>query len=245
MFNAGDNNSSEFTEENRERGVWSDNTTQPNRYDDFVEAVSSYADLESLGSEINVLDVGCSTGEAARSFADKLDAEYQFGVNVDGVDISESAVSTASETLDHAYTGRAQDLDFGDGQYDLVTSKTLLSRINSDDQQEALQEINRVVNSEGYAVIQVDENATDRVVTGTSYVLSGTELDTLSELTESFEKPVGQFLEPENKVSNHQPEKERPNNVQEDPGYLGTTVRVAEEIDGSENPDDQDILIGS
>lgn len=170
-----DINSGEDIERGRKNGVWADTTTQPNRYDDLLEGLHGRVDYDK-GDEIDVLDIGCSKGVAAEYFANELEDEYGVDVNVVGLDANQQAVDEASERLDDSYHGMAQDLDFDEDDFDIVTSKTLLSRISGRDQTEALQEIDRVVDSDGYAAVQLDPMGRDGITTGHSYVMNGEEL---------------------------------------------------------------------
>ncbi len=170
-----DMNSGDDLERGREKGIWADTTTQPNRYDDLLEGLHGRVDYDE-GDQIDVLDIGCSRGVAGEYFASELEDEYGIDVNIVGLDANEEAVEEASNRLDEAYHGMAQDLDFDEGDFDIVTSKTLLSRISGEDQTEALQEIDRVVDSDGYAAVQLDPKGREGITTGHSYVMTGEEL---------------------------------------------------------------------
>lgn len=244
-FEASQNNSYENVESGRQDGVWTDHTTQVNRYDDLLEAVGERANYDG-DEELDILDVGCSTGEAANYFAEELEERYGVSVNVVGVDIGDEVVEEADQVLDEAYQGKAQDLDFETDRFDIVTSKTLLSRIGPEDQTDAMNEINRVVNDEGYAAVEVDPEGEDRVFKGTSYVMTGEEMDEVSEQTEGFsDYSIAEELEPYKAVDFH-PEKETPDNIEKhnEGEFLGTTRHAAEQAgQEQEGSGDDDIIV--
>jgi len=243
-FEARQNNSYENIEDGRQKGVWTDHTTQGNRYQDLLNAVSDRAEYQG-DEEINILDIGCSTGEAAEYFADEVERMYGVEVNVTGVDVSDEILEEADQRLDETYQQPAQDLDFDSNSFDIVTSKTLLSRISPEDQTQAMREINRVVD-DGYAAVQVDPQGQDRVITGTSYVMTGEEMNQAAEATEEFsDYSIADELEPHRAV-NYQPESEPVEDVEKhkDGEFLGATRHLAEQADsGSNEGSDDDIIV--
>lgn len=180
--------------EDIDNGVWPDHTTQVNRYDNFVGALYGRADFDDSG-ELDILDVGSSTGEASRYFADQIESEYGVETNVIGADVGEKAANKAGTQLDAAVQADARNLPFEDDSFDIVTCKTLLSRIRPEDQAEALSEIERVASDEAYVAVEVDSGMDDRPVTGENYVLRGDELSDIKESTEGFEKLLEDELE--------------------------------------------------
>lgn len=249
-----DINSEEDIERGRENGVWADTTTQPNRYDDLLEGLHGRVDYDE-GEQIDVLDIGCSRGVAAEYFANELEDEYGVDVNVVGLDANQQAVDEASGRLDDAYLGMAQDLDFDDDDFDIVTSKTLLSRISGEDQTEALQEIDRVVDSEGYAAVQLDPKGRDGITTGHSYVMTGEELSEVGYETmedgDAFESyPMDDVLEQyqfANFMDTGSKEAEKVEEVDEttsEAGPFDELINQASQAQqGSETRDDDDDII--
>ncbi len=244
-FEASQNNSYENVESRRQDGVWTDHTTQVNRYDDLLEAIGERSNYDG-DLELDILDVGCSTGEAANYFAEELEDRYGVTVNVVGVDIGDEVVDEAGQVLDEAYQGKAQNLDFETDRFDIVTSKTLLSRIGPEDQTDAMNEINRVVDDDGYAAVEVDPEGEDRVFKGTSYVMTGEEMTEVSQETEGFsDYSIAEELEPYKAVDFHQ-EKEKPDDVEKhnEGEFLGTTRHVAEQAgQEQEGSGDDDIIV--
>lgn len=245
-----DKNSGQDIERGRDEGVWTDTTTQPNRYEDFIQGLEGRADYQK-GEEIEILDVGCSKGVAAEYFAESLEEEYGVNVNVVGLDIEEGAVRSASERLSEAYQGEAQDMKFEDDRFDIVTSKTLLSRIPGTDQTEALQEIDRVVDSEGYAAVQVDPEGHQEMARGQSYVMTGEELSAVGEATaengENFsDYPMRDVLD-EFRWDNFIEEDTQETVAETNPdteGFLGATRDVADNYeDQTESGKDDDIIV--
>ncbi|MFB6174369.1 MAG: class I SAM-dependent methyltransferase [Candidatus Nanohalobium sp.] len=248
-----DINSGEDIERGRENGVWADTTTQPNRYDDLLEGLHGRVDYDE-GEQIDVLDIGCSRGVAGEYFASELEDEYGIDVNIVGVDANQDAVDEASERLDDAYLGMAQDLDFEEGDFDIVTSKTLLSRISGEDQTEALQEIDRVVGSEGYAAVQLDPKGREGITTGHSYVMTGQELTEVGQETvedgEAFASyPMDDVLEQYQFANFMEEQEEEVDTDQGEGSETGTFDELihqasrAEETKEIDDDDDDDIIV--
>lgn len=228
----------------RDEGIWTDHTTQKNRYDNLrlgLYGRASFSDKDNL----KILDVGCSTGEASRYFADALEDHYEVDVDIIGVDISEEIVEEAQEVLDDAETQLAQNLDYSHSEFDIVVSKTVLSRIHPDDQTEALKEISRLTDNDGYAAIQVDSHGDERPVTGNSVVITGDELSSLEERTEGFSQYPMREEFAKYDVTEHmnqetvQTETEKKNEGE----FLGYTRHVADELEPETEESDDDIIV--
>lgn len=243
-----DINSESDIERGRDNGVWADTTTQPNRYDDFLEGLHGRVDYQE-GQQIDVLDVGCSEGVAAEYFASELEEEYGVDVNVVGLDVDEGSVEKASERLDEAHHGMAQDIDFDQNDFDIVTSKTLLSRIPGDDQTQALQEIERVVDSEGYAAVQLDPYGREGITTGHSYVMTGDELSEVGERTmedgEAFASySMDEELDPYQFANFMEQEDDAPNeSSSSDAGTFDELINQASKSYSGDEADDDDIIV--
>jgi SAM-dependent methyltransferase len=98
-------------------------------------------------SGLNILDAGCGTGAAMGYLAD-------FGV-VTGVDLSEHALHFSRERGRARLTrGSVVHLPFRSGTFDLVTSFDVLCSNGIDDEQ-ALQEFNRVLVPEGRVILRL------------------------------------------------------------------------------------------
>lgn len=99
---------------------------------------------------LNVLDVGCGTDELSILLA-------EMGHSVTGIDLSESMVEKASEKnkalrLNANFkTGDAEDLDFGDANFDLVFNRHLLWTLQHPEK--ALTEWMRVLKNDGQIII--------------------------------------------------------------------------------------------
>ncbi len=196
-------NTHEYLEENLENGVWPDNTTQPTRYEGFAQEIVKrtaegyFDDLD----EIRLLDIGSSTGEATEGLATALEYHSDLEVETFSYDIDHKALETNREYdhTDHQLQGAVgaekdaegefQDrpLPFRDGSFDLVVSKTLLSRFTRpQDQSAALREIERVVRDDGLAAVEIDPQGSDRVITGNEYALEGRQFRELADETNGF-----------------------------------------------------------
>lgn len=237
-------------EKGREDGEWRDNTTQVNRYEDFIYALDEVADLDGV-EELDHLDVGCATGEATGFFRDVFEEKYGMDMNTVGVDISQQALDEAekNDRVDRGVNVRAQELtsEFGENSFDIVTSKTLLPRLEASDQGEALREIESVVDPEGYAVLQLDPQGGDGVSTGVGYILEGEELTELRRETDGFDGesyPIDSMLE-HRKVVEYHPESEASYEGGGDTGYLSGMREELESAGEKGQGDDSDIIVGS
>lgn len=242
-FTSKQNNSAEDIQASVQQGVWTDHTTQPNRYEDLLHGLKGRADFYGE-DEVDILDVGCSSGEAIEYFAEEVESEYEVDVNVVGLDIGDEVIEEAENNgrVDEGYQGKAQNMEeFDDGEFDIVTSKTLLSRISGGQQSEALREINRVVSDEGYATVQVDPEGGRNPVTGTSYVMTGDEMEELSEETGGFEEySIAEELEP-HAAKKHFPEPETSSSPDNAEGnFITSTKEVAESYEEGQPSEDGD-----
>jgi|GEM_PF-70854 len=105
---------------------------------------------------INVLDIGCGTGELMEYAAQK-------GAYVTGIDISEGMLSVARKRFQEAELGDKAELHhagiteldrlFGDKCFDLVTSTLVFSELYTDERQWAYKEIARVLKDSGTLVL--------------------------------------------------------------------------------------------
>lgn len=99
---------------------------------------------------LNVLDVGCGTGELVFVLAD-------MGHTVTGIDLSEEMLKKAREKgkklgLNAKFaTGDAEKLDFDDASFDVVYNRHLLWTLSHPEK--ALQEWKRVLTKEGQVII--------------------------------------------------------------------------------------------
>lgn len=101
-------------------------------------------------AHLNVLDVGCGTGELTFLLT-------EMGHSVTGIDLSESMVEKAREKNEalklnaNFKTGDAEDLDFGDAKFDLVFNRHLLWTLPHPEK--ALKEWKRVLKNHGHIII--------------------------------------------------------------------------------------------
>ncbi len=103
---------------------------------------------EDRGAEasLKILDVGCGTGA-------NLEMLSQYG-EAEGVDVSSEALSFCQERgLAKVKQGAAEALPYSDGSFDLVTGLDVVEHL--DDDLAGLQEMRRVLNIDGRAVLFV------------------------------------------------------------------------------------------
>jgi len=93
-----------------------------------------------------ILDVGCGTGA-------NLEMLNRFG-DAEGVDVSTAALEFCrARGLDRVHQGAAEELPFGDAEFDLVTALDVVEHL--DDDVAGLREMHRVLRRGGYALLFV------------------------------------------------------------------------------------------
>ncbi|MDY6773578.1 MAG: class I SAM-dependent methyltransferase [Candidatus Nanohaloarchaea archaeon] len=169
--------------ETLETGIWEDPTTKTNRYSHYAEAVIQLSEEGYLepDQELKVLDIGSSTGKATQGFEKAVEYNTDLDVETVSYDVNRSALedNRSNQRSDGYVQGMAPDvqpddqlfLPFTDDSFDIVLSKTLLSRLSGDHQTRALQEINRVLDGEGVAAVEIDPEGKPRAYTGKERVL--------------------------------------------------------------------------
>ena len=111
--------------------TWPSNTTRHTRYCETGigndPIISKYAVLYSMfrpKKRLRILDVGCSTGSAARHLKGYL-TEFGVSCTVDGMDVSEKVMSAAESNLDKFYLGNLFDIAV-EPVYDIAICSRLL-----------------------------------------------------------------------------------------------------------------------
>jgi len=116
-----------------------------------------------LHEEVNLLDVGCGTGQLLEDIQGKLSMP---NLSLKGVDSSEQMAALAQKKLTNVnvLVGDALDLPFVDNQFDFLTCSHSFPYYR--DKLKALQEFKRVVKPGGYIfLVQASENTLyDKVV---------------------------------------------------------------------------------
>lgn len=127
------------------------------RYDGRWRSVAAkMAKHYQLAPGQKVLDIGCGMAHLLYELTQEVP-----GLNVYGVDISQYALEHAKEEVRGSLQyGKAQDLPFGDHEFDLVISLTTLHNLKVYDLKKAVQEIGRV--SKGSSYIMVESFRNDR-----------------------------------------------------------------------------------
>jgi ubiquinone/menaquinone biosynthesis C-methylase UbiE len=114
------------------------------------------------GSGLNILDVGCGTGELSLVLA-------EMGHNVDGIDLSEKMLARAKDKAKSSRLklrfslGDAERLKFETGRYDAVVSRHVLWTLPNPD--DAMKEWTRVVKPGG-TVMAIDGRWRDGSLSG-------------------------------------------------------------------------------
>ena len=106
-----------------------------------------------------VLDIGCGKAHLLYELTQEVP-----GLLVSGIDISRYALEHAKEEVrDRLQYGRAQDLPFGDREFDLVISLTTLHNLKVYDLKKAVQEIGRVSKGNSYLMVESYRNDREEV----------------------------------------------------------------------------------
>ena len=123
------------------------------RWKKVAEKIAEHYDLKP-GQK--VLDVGCGMAHLLYELSCLVP-----GLIVNGIDISQYALENAKiEVRDRLQYGLAQNIPFGNAEFDLVISLTTLHNLKVYDLKKAVQEIERV--SKGNSYIMVESFRNDR-----------------------------------------------------------------------------------
>lgn len=130
--------------------IWYDKRTYPLRYLQFHRHI-----LEGLkGSaktDINLVDVGCSTGHATYELKRFLE-EHSYKVTTIGIDCDHGVLQEAyaSGRIDHPIRAVAQDLSaINDKSIDVVVCNSLIEYFPSEDFLKANQQFRRILTDDG------------------------------------------------------------------------------------------------
>lgn len=133
---------------------WSDDLVYAYDQPQRLKAIDKvlYRARISVGSGIQVLDVGCGTGDLVLEFAKR-------GADITGIDISSEVIDCARKRFSNfanvkLLTEKIEDADFTSNSFDLVTSVTVLQHVT--EQQvfsKAIENIVRMIKENGYVII--------------------------------------------------------------------------------------------
>jgi ubiquinone/menaquinone biosynthesis C-methylase UbiE len=121
----------------------------------FIRILDEYLDRLSLTSIHNLLDLGCGTGFAARTIAQRS----EFQGRITGIDISPGLIEAArrlsqeevvSDRIEY-HVGDTHSLDLADASFDAVIAHTLVSHVA--DPFAVIKEATRIVRPDGWVVI--------------------------------------------------------------------------------------------
>ncbi len=130
------------------------------RYDGRWRSVAEkLADHYQLKPGQKVLDVGCGMAHLLYELTQAVP-----GLNVYGIDISQYALEHAKEEVRSSLQyGKAQEIPFDDGEFDLVISLTTLHNLKVYDLKKAVQEIERVSKGNSYIMVESFRNDAEEV----------------------------------------------------------------------------------
>jgi glycosyltransferase involved in cell wall biosynthesis len=121
----------------------------------FIKILDEYLDRLSLTSIHNLLDLGCGTGFAPRTIAQRS----EFQGHITGIDISPGLIEAArrlsqedgvSDRIEY-HVGDTHSLDLADATFDAVIAHTLVSHVA--DPFAVIKEAGRIVRPDGWVVI--------------------------------------------------------------------------------------------
>ncbi|HAM37841.1 MAG TPA: ubiquinone/menaquinone biosynthesis protein [Elusimicrobia bacterium] len=125
----------------------------------WKSVVKRFKEYYELNSESKVLDVGCAKGFLIHDFLEEIP-----GITVAGIDISEYALSNATDKAKpHICMANAKELPFPDKYFDLVISINSLHNIlELEEVKNALREIERVSRRHKYISIGAYSNGEEK-----------------------------------------------------------------------------------
>lgn len=102
--------------------------------------------------DMSLLDLGCGTGRDARMVATS-------GMHYVGVDLSEGMLGVARENNPNEKFIKMDvtDLDFGEGEFDVVWASAVLLHLDEDDLAKTMKEIRSVLKNDGYLYVAMEQ----------------------------------------------------------------------------------------
>lgn len=121
--------------------------------------IPAFVEYYNLTANSKILDVGCGKGFMLYDFMQLLP-----GVHVEGVDISEYAISHSKEEVrPYLQVANAKELPFEDNSFDLVISITTIHNLDRNECKMALQEIERVSRKDKYITVDAYRNEEEKM----------------------------------------------------------------------------------
>jgi SAM-dependent methyltransferase len=139
-----------------------------------LRAVRAY--LGSLPAGTRVLDAGCGEGVLVDAYADRL--------RIEGVDLNYTSA--------RVQTGSVTALPFGDGTFERLLCLDVLEHLRLDEQARAFEELFRVLNPDGEALISVPNLA--HLQSRVHFLLTGRLIRTASVAKHPGDRPVDEYL---------------------------------------------------
>jgi SAM-dependent methyltransferase len=139
-----------------EQGIYADTLTTPDRYvnEKSVDSMiyDCLSDVLEDGGSYRILDIGSSSGEALETLVERLEEEKECYFETLALDVNAKMVKRCNQnSIDHGILAAGQCIPLTSDSVDIIISNQL--HLNSEDLEEVVEEANRVLDSEGYAVL--------------------------------------------------------------------------------------------
>ncbi|MFA6189464.1 MAG: class I SAM-dependent methyltransferase [Sulfuricurvum sp.] len=121
--------------------------------------IPTFKEYYNLDQNSKILDIGCAKGFMLYDFQRLIP-----GITIQGIDISEYAISNALEEVkEHLMVADARALPFEDNSFDLVVSITTLHNLDKNDMKIALKEIMRVTKKDAFITLDAYRNEEEKL----------------------------------------------------------------------------------
>jgi len=120
--------------------------------------VPTFTEHFKLTKNSSLLDIGCAKGFMLHDLAEMIP-----GIKVQGIDISEYAISNAIEDMKpFVQVGNAISLPFPDKSFDVIISITTIHNLDLEDCVTAVREIERVCKGKSFITLDAYRNAAEK-----------------------------------------------------------------------------------
>ena len=169
---------------------WQFTTTWTRRYkeDGVTKCVEDY--ISKIGRrDLDVLDVGCSTGIALRTMQEDIQSKYGITLRTTGIEPNSSVQQRAEKNVDNLYKDRIQNITVPSKRFDIVICNKVAYLARPDDQSNMISYCAKFLKTEGGLVTDLGCYRTLHAAPKCSlYVGSTTALEHSENIKDSWEK---------------------------------------------------------